>query len=79
MGIARRRTRRSAKKRRWVIRGVVAVTAFLAVGVALTLPLRWFDPPTTAFMLQDDSGREPLLHEWQAWDQHGPRPKIEAW
>ena len=71
MGIARRRTRRSAKKRRWVIRGVVAVTAFLALGVALTLPLRWFDPPTTAFMLQDDSGRDPLLHEWQSWDQLG--------
>jgi monofunctional biosynthetic peptidoglycan transglycosylase len=43
----------------------------VALGVALTLPLRWFDPPTTAFMLQDDSGRDPLLQEWQRWEQLG--------
>ena len=47
------------------------LTGFLALGVAVTLPLRWFDPATTAFMLQDDSGREPLLHEWQDWEQLG--------
>ena len=44
---------------------------FLALSVALTLPLRWVDPSTTAFMLGDDSGREPLLHEWQDWGQLG--------
>jgi monofunctional biosynthetic peptidoglycan transglycosylase len=43
----------------------------LALGVALTLPLRWFDPATTAFMLQDDSGRDPLLQEWRSWEQLG--------
>ena len=47
------------------------VAAFLAFGIALTLPLRWFDPVTTAFMLRDDSGRDPLLHDWQDWEQLG--------
>jgi len=35
----------------------------------MILPLRWFDPVTTAFMLQDDSGRRPLLHDWVDWPQ----------
>ena len=38
---------------------------------ALILPLRWYDPPTTMFMLLHESGREPLLHEWVAWEQLG--------
>jgi monofunctional biosynthetic peptidoglycan transglycosylase len=37
----------------------------------MVLPLRWFNPITTAFMLQDDSGREPLLHEWVDWTEVG--------
>ncbi len=37
----------------------------------IVLPLRWIDPPTTAFMLQDDSGRETLLHEWVPWSEIG--------
>ena len=49
----------------------MVVVAVLAFGVAMTLPLRWFDPVTTAFMLRDDSGRDPLLHEWQDWEQLG--------
>ena len=35
------------------------------------LPLRWVDPAATAFMLRDDSGRDPLLHEWVAWENLG--------
>lgn len=52
------------------------VAAFLAFGIALTLPLRWFDPVTTAFMLRDDSGRDPLLHDWQDWEQLGTAPAL---
>jgi monofunctional biosynthetic peptidoglycan transglycosylase len=37
------------------------------VSWALVLSLRWVDPPTSAFMLQDDSGRAPVLYEWTAW------------
>lgn len=37
----------------------------------MVLPLRWIDPSTSAFMLRDDSGRDPLLHEWVAWEQIG--------
>jgi len=57
--------------RRWIARFAIAVIAFFALGVALTLPLRWLDPSTTAFMLGDDSGRDPLLFEWQDWEQLG--------
>jgi monofunctional biosynthetic peptidoglycan transglycosylase len=35
------------------------------------LPLRWIDPPATAFMLQDDSRRETILYEWSAWSDIG--------
>ena len=41
------------------------------VSLLLVLPLRWFDPATSAFMLQDDSGRDPLLHSWVDWSQLG--------
>lgn len=37
----------------------------------MTLPLRWLDPATTAFMLRDGSGRDPLLHEWRDWNRLG--------
>lgn len=86
MGVAKRRAKkrtgkertakRRTRKRRWLLRLALVVVALLAFGVALTLPLRWFDPVTTAFMLQDDSGREPLLHEWQDWEQLGSAPAL---
>ena len=49
----------------------IAVVGLVAVSVLLVLPLRWLDPPTSAFMLQDGSGREPLLHEWVAAGELG--------
>jgi len=61
----RRRTRRFLL---WIA-GVLAVV--VGVSVALTLPLRWIDPPTTSFMLRDASGREPVLHAWIEWDRIG--------
>jgi len=43
----------------------------MLLSVGLTLPLRWVDPPTTAFMLTDDSGLDTILHEWVDWEQLG--------
>ena len=71
MGIRKRKAGRRGRKRRWLILLGVLLILVLALGAALTLPLRWLDPVTTAFMLGDDSGREPLLHEWQDWEQMG--------
>jgi monofunctional biosynthetic peptidoglycan transglycosylase len=50
---------------------LVAVVAVVLLSVLLVLPFRWIDPPTTAFMLQDKSGRMPVLYEWVAWDELG--------
>lgn len=48
--------------------------AAIASSLALVLPLRWFDPATSAFMLRDDT--EPLLHDWVAWDAIGAAPAL---
>ena len=54
---------------------VFAGRAFLTLLIAMVvswmfvLPFRWVDPPTTAFMLQDNSGRVPVLQEWSPWDE----------
>jgi monofunctional biosynthetic peptidoglycan transglycosylase len=70
----RKRKKRQAWRRalaafgRWA--GIAAIV-FLLGSVVLVLPLRWFAPATTAFMLADDSGRQPLLHEWAAWESVG--------
>jgi monofunctional biosynthetic peptidoglycan transglycosylase len=42
---------------------VVALTFVLASGGAV-VALRWVEPPTTAFMLLDSSGRDPVLYQW---------------
>jgi len=62
---ARRITRRVL---RWT---AIAALTFVLLSFLAVLPLRWIDPPTTAFMLQDDSGREPLLREWVDWESLG--------
>jgi monofunctional biosynthetic peptidoglycan transglycosylase len=49
----------------------IVLVAALLLSVALVLPLRWIDPPFTAFMLQDDSGRVPVAYEWTDWDALG--------
>lgn len=69
-----RRKRKSGTRQRlrmWFRRILYAVLAFVVASFLLVLPLRWFDPATTMFMLLDDSGRRPLLHEWQKWQQLG--------
>lgn len=51
----------------------LVMVGLLVFGLSLlmVLPFRWLDPPTTAFMLQDKSGRVPVLHEWVAWKNVG--------
>jgi monofunctional biosynthetic peptidoglycan transglycosylase len=41
------------------------------LSVALVLPLRWFAPATSAFMMQDHSGRVPVAFQWTEWAQLG--------
>lgn len=78
MAKSRKKRRSVPRWKRWLQRFGLAVLAFVAGSVLLVLPLRWFDPATTAFMLQDDSGREPLLHEWNAWDELGTSIALAA-
>ncbi len=49
----------------------VLAAAFVLLSLLLVLPLRWVDPPTTAFMLRDDSGRVPVAFRWTAWESLG--------
>lgn len=49
---------------------MMLVTVALASAL-LVVPLRWLPPPTTAFMLGDASGRDPVLFEWTDWSQLG--------
>jgi len=70
-----RRRRKTKKKngllkhlRRWLL--VFGLLVFI-LSILMVLPFRWIDPPTTAFMLQDNSGRIPVLYEWVAWRDAG--------
>jgi monofunctional biosynthetic peptidoglycan transglycosylase len=67
----KRKPKKKPKSRRWLKRIALAGLGFVVLSVALVLPLRWLEPMTTAFMLQDDSGVDPLRHEWVAWDDLG--------
>ena len=71
----RKKTRKSAKAKprrtRWSRRIGFVLLGFVIASFVVVLPLRWHDPAITAFMLQDKSGREPLLHEWLEWEQLG--------
>lgn len=60
-----------SRRTRWPRRIALAALGFVVVSFLVVLPLRWFDPETTAFMLQDESGRQPLLHKWVNWQQLG--------
>ena len=66
-----RRRKRDLKLRQWFRLARNALLALIAASFLLVLPLRWINPPVTAFMLLDTSGRDPLLHEWVAWDELG--------
>jgi monofunctional biosynthetic peptidoglycan transglycosylase len=66
-----RRWKRRFRYQRWLRRIGAAILVLLGFSFVVVLPLRWFDPLTSAFMLLDTSGREPLLHEWVSWDEFG--------
>jgi monofunctional biosynthetic peptidoglycan transglycosylase len=72
------RKKSGAKWQRWLRVAGVALLAFVLGSVLLVLPLRWFEPATTAFMLMDDSGRSPLMHEWVDWPQLGTSIALAA-
>ncbi|MEX2495937.1 MAG: monofunctional biosynthetic peptidoglycan transglycosylase [Woeseia sp.] len=66
------RERKKARPvRRFLRISAALVAAFLLLSAALVLPFRWIAPPTSAFMLQDQSGRIPILYEWAGWSSLG--------
>lgn len=66
-----KKPRKQSLRRRWLLRMAAALATLMLLSVCLTLPLRWVDPPTTAFMLADDSGLETILYEWADSEQLG--------
>lgn len=74
----RRKAGHDSRARRWLRRLGLAALVFVATSFALVLPLNWIDPPTTAFMLADGSGREPILHEWVDWEEMGRTVALAA-
>jgi monofunctional biosynthetic peptidoglycan transglycosylase len=45
----------------------------MLVSITLTLPWRWFTPPTTAFILQDRFHHKNLIHQqWVPFDEISP-------
>ena len=71
--------RRRKRPNLWVLwsnRFFWLVFTLFALSVLIVVPLRWLDPPTTAFMLADESERRPLLFTWQTWDELGVAPVL---
>ena len=58
---------------RWLLVGGLVL---IGLSWLMVLPFRWIDPPTTAFILQDDSDRKPVLFEWSVWQEMGDAPPI---
>ncbi|MDH5311778.1 MAG: monofunctional biosynthetic peptidoglycan transglycosylase [Gammaproteobacteria bacterium] len=70
------RSRHRSRASRWLARVGIGVGVLIVASVALVLPLRWIDPPTTAVMLADDSGRVPVRYEWAGWGATGLAPTL---
>jgi monofunctional biosynthetic peptidoglycan transglycosylase len=62
--------------RRWARYVVLTLGVLVALSVLVVLPLRWIDPATSAFMMQDDSGRQPVLFEWTDSQDIGLAPAL---
>jgi monofunctional biosynthetic peptidoglycan transglycosylase len=58
---------------RWLL---VVGLSLIILSWLMVLPFYWIDPPTTSFMLQDDSDRNPVLFEWSAWKDIGDAAPI---
>ena len=63
------------KSMKWL---AITIAFGIAASILLILPLRWFDPVTSAFMLRDDSGRVPPMFQWVEWEQLGPSIPLAA-
>ncbi|MEO1245288.1 MAG: monofunctional biosynthetic peptidoglycan transglycosylase [Pseudomonadota bacterium] len=70
------RKRHRSRKRLWLYRISAIVAGLFLVSLMLVVPLRWFDPVTTAFMLQDASGLDPVLYEWTDRTDIGVAPAL---
>lgn len=76
----KRKARKSAgTRRRRVFRflGWAALLGF-AISLLLVVPLRWIDPPTSAFMLRDRFAGVAVNQEWVDWDRIGSALPIVA-
>lgn len=68
----KKRTKPTGKKliRSWAVR---ALGAILLLSIALTLPWRWLQPPTTSFILQERfRHKHPVHHQWVPLSQVSP-------
>ncbi len=65
---AKKRSRRLRRIRRWIL-GFLG--CWILAGISLTLPLRWVNPSTTAFVLQDDNRTSKTLHSWRDFESLG--------
>jgi monofunctional biosynthetic peptidoglycan transglycosylase len=71
-----RRKKKSKSLLRRALRAIsFVVLGFIAFSFLLVLPLRWFNPLTTAFMLQDDTEGD-LRQEWVDWQDIGIAAKL---
>jgi len=69
-----------AKKPKSRLKRGLRACSFMLLGIVafsllLVLPLRWLNPVTTAFMMQDET-RRPLPHEWVEWQDIGNAAKL---
>src|SRR5690606_29934560 len=71
----------SRPRRRWLRRLLWLPVCFVLLTLLQVLPLRWIDPPTSAFMLArqiEGIGNEGfrLRQEWRDWEQISPQLPI---
>jgi len=66
-----RKARKSAPRFRWLRWIALGLVTIVLLSLSMVLPLRWINPPTTSFMLQDRSGRDPVHYEWRDRDGIG--------
>lgn len=64
-----RKATHPSRGRLWLRRAAILVIVLLLASIGTVLPLRWFNPVTSSFMLQDDSGRIPVAFEWTEWGE----------
>jgi len=66
---ASKKPRRTFHPARWL---VAAVAALILLSLALVVPLRWIDPPVTAFMLRDRLAGTEVAQQWVDYRDIGP-------